>query len=97
MRPGARASSERFDGGRPANCAAQANTAWPVGEASFRARPWPGGADSPGAQRVELIVQAPLQHAARVDELAAVAHSAEHRCDEVGLGRVCPMLCVRSG
>jgi hypothetical protein len=48
MRPGALVSNERGDGALPANAAAHARTAWPVGEASFNARPWEAGADSPG-------------------------------------------------
>ena len=44
-----------------------------------------------GAQRVELIIQTLLQHTAGVDELAAMAHTAEHRGDEVGsAGRPAP-------
>lgn len=48
VRPGALASNERYDGARPANAAAHASTAWPVGDSSFSARPCPAGAERPG-------------------------------------------------
>src|SRR6202022_2735012 len=48
IRPGARAINERTLGARPANAAAQPNTASPVEEATGKARPCPAGADKPG-------------------------------------------------
>jgi hypothetical protein len=39
IRPGARASNDRWLGARPANAAAQARTACPVGDSIFSARP----------------------------------------------------------
>jgi len=85
MRPGARATNERALGGRPANSAAQAKTGWPVGESSARARPWPGGADSPWANRVELVMQALLQDAPSSHELATMTNRSQQRFNDIGL------------
>ena len=44
------AINERVEGGRPANAAAHASTACPVGPPTGNARPCPAGADRPGTK-----------------------------------------------
>ena len=57
--------SDRGDGGRPANAAAQASTAWPVGAVERQRPAVPGRRRQARAERVELVVQSLLQRLVR--------------------------------